>query len=282
MKKITVREFLRKKRDKEKIVMITSYDYMTTKIVDETGIDGILVGDSVGMVLLGYETTLPVTMEEMLHHTKAVARARPKAMIVGDMPFMSYQVSKQQAVSNAGRFIKAGADAVKIEGGIEVLDKVEAIIKAGIPVMGHIGLTPQRVLQLGGYRLMGKESEYAVKLIKEAKMLEELGIFSLVIEFTTTEVAREITKRLNIPTIGIGCGVECDGQIIVVNDIIGLSPMTPSFAKRYVDIATIIKKAVSEYVDEVRNTRFPGEEHTRHMNPEEYKKLIETLKNRDL
>ena len=282
MKKITVREFLRKKRDKEKIVMITSYDYMTTKIIDETGIDGILVGDSVGMVLLGYETTLPVTMEEMLHHTKAVARARPKAMIVGDMPFMSYQVSKQQAASNAGRFIKAGADAVKIEGGIETLDKVEAIIKAGIPVMGHIGLTPQRVLQLGGYRLMGKDSEYAVKLIEEAKMLEELGIFSLVIEFTTAEVASEITKRLNIPTICIGCGVECDGQIIVVNDIIGLSPMTPSFAKKYVNIANIIKKAVSEYVDEVRNTYFPGEEHTRHMDPEEYKKLIKILKSKNL
>ena len=282
MKKITVRDFLRKKREKEKIVMITAYDYITTKIVDEVGIDGILVGDSVGMVLLGYETTLPITMEEMLHHTKAVARAKPKAMIVGDMPFMSYQASKQQAVLNAGRFIKAGAGAVKVEGGIDVLDKVEAIIKAGIPVMGHIGLTPQRVLQLGGYRLMGKESEYAVRLIEQAKMLEELGIFSLVIEFTTAEVAREITKRLDIPTIGIGCGVECDGQIIVINDIIGMSPMTPSFAKRYADVADIIKKAVSEYVDEVRNIRFPGEEHTRHMNPEEYKKLIEILKNKEL
>ena len=282
MKRITIRDFWRKKSTNEKIVMITAYDYVTAKIVDSLKIDGILIGDSVGMVLLGYENTLPVSMEEMLHHTKAVARAKPRALIVGDMPFMSYQVSKEKAVENAGKFIKAGADAVKVEGGFEVMDKVEAIIKAGIPVMGHIGLTPQRVLQFGGYRLMGKEYEYGVRLVEEAKMLEDIGVFSIVIEFTTAEVAREITKRLNIPTIGIGCGGDCDGQIIVINDIIGLSPFIPSFAKKYADVSSIIRDAVSNYIEDVKNGKFPAKEHTRYMDKEEHKKFIKALEEKGL
>ncbi len=282
MRRVTIRDFWKKKSENEKIVMITAYDYMTAKIVDSIGVDGILVGDSVGMVLLGYENTLPVSMEEMLHHTRAVARAKPRALIVGDMPFMSYQVSKEKAVENAGRFIKAGADAVKIEGGFEVIDKVEAIIKAGIPVMGHIGLTPQRVLQFGGYRLMGKEYEYAIRLVEEAMMLQEAGVFSIVIEFTTAEVAEEITKRLDIPTICIGCGGDCDGQIIVINDIIGLSPFIPSFAKKYADVAGVIKEAVASYRDEVRSGKFPAKEHTRYMDKEEYKKFLKALRERGL
>jgi 3-methyl-2-oxobutanoate hydroxymethyltransferase len=281
MRRVTIRDFIKKKREGEKIVMITAYDYMTAKILDKLDIDGVLVGDSLGMVLLGYETTLPVTMEDMLHHTRAVARARPRQLIVGDMPFMSYQPSVSMAVENAGKFIKAGADAVKVEGGFDVADKIEAILKAGIPVMGHIGLTPQWVHRFGGYRLMGKEHEAAVRLDEEAKMLEELGVFSIVIEFTTSEVANEITKRLNIPTIGIGCGSGCDGQIIVINDIIGLSPFIPSFAKKYADVGSMIEKAVSSYIDEVKNGKFPGEEHTRYMSPEEYKAFIEALKKRD-
>jgi len=282
MKRITINDFFRKKEEKEKIVMITAYDYMTAKILNNLDIDGVLVGDSLGMVLLGYETTLPVNMEEMIHHTKAVARAKPRYLIVSDMPFMSYQSSVSLAVKNAGRLIKAGADAVKVEGGFDVKDKIEAIIKAGIPVMGHIGLTPQWIHRFGGYRLIGKNHKIAVRLVEEAKMLEELGVFSVVIEFTASEVAREITKRLSIPTIGIGCGSDCDGQILVINDIIGLSPFIPSFAKKYVDVSNIIKDAVSRYIDEVRRGVFPGEEHTRHMSPEEYKAFIDTLKKKKL
>ena len=278
MKRVSTIDFIRMKEEGKKIVMITSYDYMTTKIVDEAGVDGILVGDSLAMVVLGYDNTLYVSMDEMLHHVKAVARAKPRSLIVGDMPFMSYQASKEEAVRNAGKFIRAGADAVKLEGGFEVVDKIRAIIDAGIPVMGHIGLTPQRILLLGGYKVSGKEYEAAIKLIEEAKALEEVGVFSVVIELTTSEVASEITKRLKIPTICIGSGVECDGQIIVINDILGLSPIKPSFVKIYADLSSIIKKAVSEYVDDVQNMIYPGEEHTRHMKKEEYEKFIQALK----
>ena len=282
MKRTTILDFIRMKKEGKKIVMITSYDYMTTKIVDEVGVDGILVGDSLAMVVLGYDNTLYVSIDEMIHHVRAVARAKPRSLIVGDMPFMSYHVSREEAVKNAGKFIRAGADAVKVEGGFEVLDKVRAIINAGIPVMGHIGLTPQRILLLGGYKVSGKEHEAAVRMIEEAKALEEAGVFSIVIELTTCEVAREITKRLNIPTICIGSGVDCDGQIIVVNDILGLSPIKPSFVKVYADLRSIISKAVSEYVNEVRNMDYPGEEHSRHMEEEEYKKFIQVLKEKHI
>ena len=282
MRRVSTLDFIRMKKEGKKIVMITSYDYMTTKIVDEAGVDGILVGDSLGMVLLGYDNTLYVSMDEMIHHVKAVARAKPRSLIVGDMPFMSYQVSKEEAVRNAGRFVKAGADAVKVEGGFEVVDKIRAIIDAGIPVMGHIGLTPQRILLLGGYKVSGKEYEAGVKLIEVAKALEEAGVFSIVIELATTEVAREITKRLNVPTICVGSGVECDGQIIVINDILGLSPIKLSFVKVYADLRSIISRAVSEYVDEVRNMVFPGEEHTKHMNRDEYEKFIQALEKKKI
>lgn len=277
MKKVTVRDILKMKEEGVPIVMITSYDCYIAKLVDECKVDGILVGDSVGMVLLGYDTTLPVTMEEMLHHVKAVARAKPRALLIADMPFLSYQVSKEQAVRNAGRFIKAGAEAVKLEGGVEVVDKVEAIVKAGIPVMGHIGLTPQKIHQFGGYRLMGKESELAIKLLEDAKALEEAGVFSIVIEFTAMEVAREITRALRVPTICIGSGPYCDGQIIVLNDIIGLSPFIPSFVKKYADVSSIIRGAVSAYVSEVRARKFPGEEHYRRMPEEEYRKFLKRV-----
>jgi len=278
LRRNTIRDFIRMKDEGKKIVMITAYDYMMAKLVDEAGVDGILIGDSLGNVILGYESTLSVTMDEMIHHTRAVTRARPKALVVGDMPFLSYQVSKEDAILNAGRFIRAGADAVKVEGGLEVLDKVEAIIKAGIPVMGHVGLTPQRVLQFGGYRLMGKNAEEGVKIIEDAKALEEIGVFSIVVEFTTFEVAREITRSLKIPTICIGCGVECDGQIIVLNDIIGLSPYIPSFVKKYTDISKVINEAVSQYINEVRTAKFPDEKYTRHMDQREYEKFLNKIK----
>ena len=278
MRRKTIRDFIRMKNEGKKIVMITAYDYMMAKLVDEAGVDGILIGDSLGNVILGYESTLSVTMDEMIHHTKAVARAKPKALVVGDMPFLSYQVSKEDAILNAGRFIRAGADAVKIEGGLEVLDKIEAIIKAGIPVMGHVGLTPQRVLQFGGYRLMGKNTEEGIKIIEDAKALEEVGVFSIVVEFTTTEVAKEVTKMLKIPTICIGCGVECDGQILVLNDIIGLSPYIPSFVKKYADVSKIVNEAVTQYINEVRSSKFPDENYTRHMDQEEYKIFLDKIR----
>jgi len=278
LRRKTIRDFIRMKNEGKKIVMITAYDYMMAKLVDEAGVDGILIGDSLGNVILGYESTLSVTMDEMIHHTKAVARAKPKALVVGDMPFLSYQVSKEDAILNAGRFIRAGADAVKIEGGLEVLDKIEAIIKAGIPVMGHVGLTPQRVLQFGGYRLMGKNTEEGIKIIEDAKALEEVGVFSIVVEFTTTEVAKEVTKMLKIPTICIGCGVECDGQILVLNDIIGLSPYIPSFVKKYADVSKIVNEAVTQYINEVRSSKFPDENYTRHMNQEEYKIFLDKIR----
>lgn len=278
MEKITVPSIIKKKLRGEKIVMITSYDYIMTKIVDSAGVDGILVGDSVGMVLLGYESTLPVTLSEVAHHLKAVVRAKPKALIIADMPFLSYEVSKNEALRNAGRLIKLGAEAVKIEGGAEVFDKVEVMVKHGIPVMGHIGLTPQRMLKFGGYKLMGKTSDMAIKLIEDAKALEEAGAFSIVIEFTAAEVAAEITKILKIPTICIGSGSECDGQIIVLHDILGLSEFTPPFVKRYANLANEAKKAVKMYVEEVKKGLFPSEEHTKRMKPTEYKLFKDKLK----
>ncbi len=276
MEKITVPAIV-KKKNKEKIVMITSYDYLMTKLVDKAGVDGILVGDSVGMVLLGYETTLPVTMDEIAHHLKAVVRAKPRALVIADMPFLSYEVSKYEALRNAGKLIKLGAEAVKIEGGVEVIDKVEVMVKHGIPVMGHIGLTPQRMLKFGGYKLMGKKAELAIKLIEDAKALEDAGAFSIVIEFTAAEVAAEITRRLKIPTICIGSGPHCDGQIIVLHDILGLSENPPPFVKKYANLANEVVKAVSMYVEEVRKGLFPTEKHMRRMKPQEYKVFKDLL-----
>ncbi len=277
-RKILPTHIIKMKKRGEKIVMITAYDYPTAKLVDEAGVDAILVGDSLGMVVLGYSSTLPVTMEEMLHHIRAVARARPRALVIGDMPFLSYETSTRDAVLNAGRMLKEGAEAVKIEGGVEVVDKVEAMVKAGIPVMGHVGLTPQRALKLGGYKLMGKKVELAEKIIEDAKALEDAGAFAVVIEFTVAEVARIITEKLSIPTICIGSGPWCDGQVLVIHDILGLSEEIPPFAKKYIDLSKIIREAVGSYVKEVRDGIFPSQEHTIFMDENEYRKLVERLK----
>ncbi len=280
-KKITATDFLSMK-GKEKIVMIATYDYITAKLCDQAGVDGILIGDSVIMNLYGFSTTHHATLRDIIRHTQAVANAKPRALVVADMPFMTYETSRKEAVKNAAKLIRAGADAVKVEGGAEIADKVEAIVKAGIPVMGHIGLTPQRVLRLGGYRLMGKTAEIALKLLEDAKALEEAGAFSIVIEFTAAEVAAEITRRLKIPTICIGAGPECDGQILVLHDIIGLSEIEPFFAKKYLNLKEQILKAVTEYVQDVRQGKFPGPEHYKKMKKEEYERFLRMLEAREI
>ncbi len=262
--KVTVKDVMKMKTEKQPIVMITAYDYPSAKIVDEAGVDIILVGDSLGMVVLGMKSTHTVTLEDMLRHTMAVARAEPKAMIVGDMPFGSYEPSLEKAVESAIAFVKAGADAVKLEGGSEYTDRVKAIVNAGIPVMGHIGLTPQRYLKLGGYKLQGKRREEAKRLLEDALALQEAGAFSIVIEFTAEETAKMITEKLNIPTICIGSGRYCDGQVLVYHDLLGLYEHTPPFAKRYADLKSIILKAVKEYAEDVRTGRFPEEKHVKH------------------
>lgn len=277
---MTVTKFVKKKCRGEKIVMVTAYDYTMAKIVDSAGVDGILVGDSLGMVLLGYNSTLPVRLSEMIHHVRAVARAKPRALLVADMPFMSYEPSRTRAVESAGKLIKAGAEAVKLEGGTEYVDRVEAIVKAGIPVMGHIGLTPQRYLKYGGYKLMGKNAEVALKLIEDALALQEAGAFAIVIEHTTSEVAAEITKRLKIPTICIGSGPYCDGQVVVLHDIIGLTENPPYFTKQYADVASIIRNAVRSFINDVISGRFPKEKHFKSMSKDEYEKFIELLRKR--
>ncbi len=278
-RRVTVTDFL-KAKGQRKLVMIATYDYLTAKIVDEAGVDGILIGDSVIMNLYGFPTTHYATIRDIVRHTQAVANARPRALIVADMPFMTYETSREDALRNATKLIRAGADAVKVEGGVEIADKVEALVKAGIPVMGHIGLTPQRVLKLGGYKLMGKAWESALQLVEDAKALEEAGVFSIVIEFTAAEVAAEITRRVKVPTICIGSGPDCDGQIIVLHDIIGLSEIEPFFAKRYVNVRDLIRKAVLEYVQEVREGKFPSEQHYRRMPREEYEKFKLELEKR--
>lgn len=259
-KKITVRDVL-KMKGKEKIAMITAYDYMTAKLVDAAGVDIILVGDSVGMVVHGFETTHPVTMEMMLLHTASVCRAKPRALIVGDMPFLSYEISTEEAVRNAGLFIRVGADAVKIEGGSEMVDTVKALIRAGIPVMGHIGLNPQRSLLIGGYRRRGVTSSEKDKLIDDAKELEKAGVFSIVIEYTAADVAETITKEVSVPVICIGSGPSCDGQVLVITDVLGLSESIPPFAKVYADVKSTITLAVKKYVEEVKSGAFPSREH---------------------
>ncbi|MCX8135445.1 3-methyl-2-oxobutanoate hydroxymethyltransferase [Pyrobaculum aerophilum] len=242
-------------------VWVTAYDYPTAKIEDEAGVDGILVGDSLGMVVLGLPNTLGVTLADMIRHTQAVARARPRALVVADMPFMSYETGPRDALRNASKLIKAGADAVKLEGGAEYARIVEKLVKAGIPVMGHIGLNPQRVLALGGFKMVGRTEEQRRKLLDDAKALRDAGAFSLVIEFVPASVAKEITEAVDIPTICIGAGPHCDGQILVLHDIIGLTERPPSFAKRYANVADVIRSAVKQYVNEVKTGQFPSKEH---------------------
>jgi len=248
---------------KEKISMLTAYDYSTANLVDVAGIDMILVGDSLGMVFLGYENTLSVTMEDMIHHTKAVVRGTKNAMVVGDMPFMSYHVSITEAVRNAGRFIQeGGAQAVKLEGGEERIATVKAILEAQIPVMGHIGLTPQSVNQFGGFKVQGKDLETAHKLIRDAKALDEAGVFAIVLECVPTQLAKRITEEVSVPTIGIGAGQYCDGQVLVINDMLGMfKGHIPKFVKKFANLEPVIIAALRDYKKEVEEGTFPGEEH---------------------
>jgi len=262
MPKITIHDFLRKKTEKKKITMITAYDYPFAKIVDEAGIDGIIVGDSVGMVVQGLENTLPVTMDEMIYHTKIVARAAQNSMVIGDLPFMSYQASVEEAVRNAGRFLKeAGASAVKIEGGAEVADQIRAMTRSDIPVMSHIGLTPQSIHRMGGYKVQGKTEESAKRLLEEAHIAEDAGAFSLLLEAIPMSLAKRITEELSIPTIGIGAGSHCDGQVLVLHDVIGLfEGFVPKFAKQYVNLKDQALQAIKDYKQEVEKGIFPSQD----------------------
>jgi 3-methyl-2-oxobutanoate hydroxymethyltransferase len=252
------------KQKGEKIVMLTSYDYVTAQIIDGAGIPLILVGDTLGMVVLGYQTTIPVTMEAMLHHTKAVVRGTKNALVVGDMPFMTYQISTEEAIRNAGRFLQeAGCQAVKLEGGVTVAEKVRKIVDCGIPVMGHIGLTPQSINQLGGHKIQGRTPEAAKKLLDDAKAIEQAGAFAIVIETVPAPLATLITKKIDIPTIGIGAGAGCDGQVQVINDILGsYTGYIPKHAKQYVKLVDIMSNAISQYRDEVTTGKFPAEENS--------------------
>jgi 3-methyl-2-oxobutanoate hydroxymethyltransferase len=260
--KITIRTIKDKKQRGEKIVALTAYDYPTAKILDSLGIDIILVGDSVGNVVLGYESTLPVTMEEMLHHTRAVKRGVKNALLVGDMPFLSYQPSIEEGIRNAGLFIKAGAEAVKIEGGRQFIPLIERLTQSGIPVMGHIGLTPQWIHSFGGYRIQGRTAKDALALLEDAILLEKAGIFSLVLEGVPMQVAKLITENLSIPTIGIGAGPYCDGQILVFHDLFGLGDFIPKHAKVMVDLKEVISQGVRRYIEEVKEGIFPTEQNT--------------------
>ena len=261
---VTVTDISGRKNSGEKITALTAYDYSFAKLLDATDLDIILVGDSLGMISLGHENTLAVTMQNMIDHTRAVKQGAKRALVVSDMPFMSYQVSVEQAVTNAGRLIKEGqASSVKLEGGARMADRVQAIVRAGIPVMGHIGLTPQSVHQFGGYKVQGKNYLDSRQIKQDARDLQNAGIFALVLEGIPGELAEEITAELKIPTIGIGAGVKCDGQILVLHDLLGLNQdFVPKFVKQYANLADLMKNAVAEYIDDVRSKAFPGQEHT--------------------
>jgi 3-methyl-2-oxobutanoate hydroxymethyltransferase len=261
-RKVSVATLKQMKAKGERIVMVTSYDYPSAAIADEVGVDSILVGDSYGMVVLGYDTTIPVTLDELLPVCRAVRRGANHPLIIGDLPFMSFQVSAEEAVRNSGRFVKEGGmDAVKVEGGKEESQIVSAIGRAGIPVLGHIGLTPQTATLQGGYKIQGKDADSAARLVEDAVALEKAGAFGIVLEMVTEEAARTITERVSIPTIGIGSGRFCDGQVLVLHDIIGLYPkFKPKFAKAYADVAGVIKESLDKYTQEVRTGQFPGEQ----------------------
>jgi len=274
--RVSITEIKEMKQRKEKIPMLTAYDYVTAKMVDGAGVPLILVGDSLGMVMLGYESTIPVTMDEMVHHTKAVVRGAKKALIVGDMPFMTYHISVSDALSNAARFIQeGGAQAVKLEGGEVVAEKVRRLVDCGIPVMGHIGLTPQSIHQLGGFKVRGKALEEARRLLNDASILEEAGAFAVVLECTPAPLSELITHKLTIPTIGIGAGPGCDGQVQVISDILGLyTDFVPKHARQYARLAGEISNAVASYMSEVRSLSFPTMEHSYTMD-EDIIKLLE-------
>lgn len=262
--KNTVSTFKNAKINQEKLTMLTAYDYATAKLMDEAGINALLVGDSLGMVILGYEDTLSVTMEDMIHHSKAVSRGAKEALVVADMPFMSYQTSVYDAIVNAGRLIKEGrAGAIKLEGGKEVCPQVEAIVKASIPVMGHIGLTPQSIHAFGGFKVQGKDIEKAKQLIEDAKALEAAGAFAIVLECVPAPLAKIITESISIPTIGIGAGNACDGQILVYQDILDMyGNFTPKFVKKYAAVGETMKEAFKSYIEEVQEGSFPEEVHS--------------------
>jgi 3-methyl-2-oxobutanoate hydroxymethyltransferase len=262
-------------KGQQQVVMVTSYDYPTAKIADDAGVDSILVGDSYGMVVLGYDTTVPVTLDELIPVSKAVARGASHALLVGDMPFLSFQISDEEAIRNAGRFIKEGGmTAVKIEGGTPMSPTVKSIVDMGIPVLGHIGVTPQTAPLSGGYKVQGRTALSAETLLNDALSLERAGVFGVVLEMVTEEVAQTITETISIPTIGIGSGRYCDGQVLVLHDIIGLYPkFTPKFAKHYADVGSIIRQAVDSYSTDVRNRTFPDTNHVFNMDEEQRAKL---------
>jgi 3-methyl-2-oxobutanoate hydroxymethyltransferase len=262
--RISINDIKSMKLKKEKIVMLTAYDYSTAKLVDECDVHLILVGDSLGMVILGYDSTIPVTIDDMIHHTKAVTRGTKKALVVGDMPFMTYQVSITDAMRNAARFIQeGGAQAIKLEGGEAVAETVKRIVDCGIPIMGHIGLTPQFIHQLGGHKVQGKTPEAAKRLLDDAIALEQAGAFSIVLELVPAQLSRLITQSINIPTIGIGAGADCDGQVQVISDILGLfTDFVPKHAKQYAKLADTMKTAISNYVSDVKSGEFPDQTHS--------------------
>ncbi len=264
VKKVMTGDLMKMKEKGEKITMLTAYDSLMASQLDECGIDLILVGDSVGNVLLGYENSIPVTMDEMIHHCGAVSRGVKRAMVIGDMPFMSYQVSAGEAVRNAGRFLKeAGAEAVKLEGGREVYDTIKRIVESGIPVMGHLGLTPQSVYKLGGYGTRGETEEQALKILEDAKGLDEAGVFSIVLEKIPAVLAKKITENIKAITIGIGAGVHCDGQVLVTHDMLGIfEKFKPKFAKRYSELGKEMKNCYRKYIEEVKDKKFPADEHS--------------------
>lgn len=273
--KNTIVTFKKAKDKGEKLTMLTAYDYSTAKLIDSSGVNGILVGDSLGMVCLGYKDTLSVTMEDMIHHIRAVTKGAENALVVGDMPFMSYQTSTYDAVVNAGRLIKEGqAQAVKLEGGDTVIEQIKAIVKAQIPVMGHIGLTPQSVNMFGGFKVQGKNEKAAKELIDAAKRIEEAGAFSIVLECVPAKIAEIVTKEISIPTIGIGAGMACDGQILVYQDMLGMfSDMSPKFVKKFANVGQVMQEAFRAYIKEVTEGTFPTKEHCFNIDEETLKKL---------
>ncbi len=277
--RLTIRDIQQMKEQRERIPMLTAYDYTSAKILDRAGVPLLLVGDSLGQTMLGYGSTLPVTMDEMIHHTKAVVRGTERALVVGDMPFMSYQVSQEEAVRNAGRFLQeAGAQVVKLEGGVTVARTVKRIVECGIPVMGHIGLTPQSVHQLGGFRVQGRTPQAAVRLLQDAQALEEAGAFAVVLELVPAPLAKLITERCSVPTIGIGAGPSCDGQVLVFHDFLGIYPdFVPKHTKLYAHLAETITQAVGAYMKEVQEGSFPAAEHSFSMDPAILSELTQTV-----
>ena len=274
----SVQDIINMKKDEKKISVITSYDYTLASLCDKAGIDVLLVGDSAGMVMLGYENTIPVTMDQMCMFTEAVSRARQNSLLVSDLPFMSYQASIDDAIKNSGRLIKAGADAVKLEGGAPMAETISAIVDVGIPVMGHIGLQPQTTILSQGYKVQGKTKNTALKLIDDAKELEEAGVFSIALEMVSHEVAEIISETISVPTIGIGSGVGCNGQVLVVQDLLGMyDKIKPKFAKRYMNLSEDIVKALESYKNDIELGAFPSQENWFSMDGDELKKLREEI-----